>query len=337
MRAQPLRLGLPTGGLLGLVVVWACGGEGPAEPEPEEPEPAPGCGPGREVPLTSLRGYIAFVAGGQLGAVCPDGSDLRAALGPVVDTAATFYFDPSPDGSRVLVTSQRPTGAFDLFDVASGTATPLTIPTTSEVYGLRRATWSPNGRNVAYLLNDAEIAIGEVVGTTIANNRTLVPTGELCKGILFSRSCPVFLSLDWSPLGDSIAYTHKIVAISGTQLGVLDIITGTGRGIPSPNDPNATAISTPLFSPDGGRVAFGYSSIYGEPAPIGIWVMQADGSGSLNLTDGASDRTPSWSPDGSEIAFVREGDIWVVPAAGGTPRLVADLPGPGARQAVWVR
>src|SRR4029453_16263997 len=37
---------------------------------------------------------------------------------------------------------------------------------------------------------------------------------------------------------------------------------------------------------------------------------------------------PSLSPDGAEIAFVSGGDIWTVPAAGGTASLLGARPGP---------
>jgi len=37
--------------------------------------------------------------------------------------------------------------------------------------------------------------------------------------------------------------------------------------------------------------------------------------------------TPSWSPDGSRIAYVFAGDIWMIPAEGGTPTQLTSLPG----------
>ncbi len=59
---------------------------------------------------------------------------------------------------------------------------------------------------------------------------------------------------------------------------------------------------TPAWSPDGRLIAFssrrtGRSKIY---------VMNADGTGTKQLTFGAADDTdPTWSPDGKRIAFVR--------------------------------
>lgn len=48
----------------------------------------------------------------------------------------------------------------------------------------------------------------------------------------------------------------------------------------------------------------------------GIRVMNPDGTGMRRLTYNAADRQPAWSPDGRKIAFSRNGDIWVMNAAG---------------------
>ena len=53
-----------------------------------------------------------------------------------------------------------------------------------------------------------------------------------------------------------------------------------------------------------------------------IWVMNADGSNKINLTNNPGNYwEPAWSPDGSKIAFVSAGaeekfDIWVMNADG---------------------
>jgi hypothetical protein len=70
----------------------------------------------------------------------------------------------------------------------------------------------------------------------------------------------------------------------------------------------------PVWAPDGVRIAFVSGS--------NILVMNSDGSGQVNLTNGvgAHNITPQWSPDGTRIAFVsdREGnnEIYVMGADG---------------------
>ena len=66
--------------------------------------------------------------------------------------------------------------------------------------------------------------------------------------------------------------------------------------------------SQPSWSPDGTRIAFAAENL-GNDDPYWarhIWVMDADGSNAIRLTQGNHwDNSPSWSPDGSRIAFSR--------------------------------
>ena len=74
---------------------------------------------------------------------------------------------------------------------------------------------------------------------------------------------------------------------------------------------------TTLLGQDTSRVAF--ASDRGKD--IEIYVMHADGSGQVNLTNNrAADQLPAWSPDGGHISFqsFRDGDgqIYVMEADG---------------------
>ncbi len=88
----------------------------------------------------------------------------------------------------------------------------------------------------------------------------------------------------------------------------------------------------PSYSADGRRIVF-------ERVPQGtfrpdVWVMNADGTGQVNLTNSpADDETdPAFSPDGSKIAFIRELDngdpqLYVMNADGTGAALVAGTAG----------
>jgi tol-pal system beta propeller repeat protein TolB len=75
----------------------------------------------------------------------------------------------------------------------------------------------------------------------------------------------------------------------------------------------AETVAFPYWSPDGTRVA--YLCCTGGEASV--WVMDADGSNPLQLTEAPSGE-PAWSPDGTQLAYVSYQDesIWVVSADG---------------------
>ena len=100
--------------------------------------------------------------------------------------------------------------------------------------------------------------------------------------------------------------------------------------------------NAPAWSPVGDRIAFwsGIKQRYGQ-----VWVINADGSGSRQLTDDPTHRNsddPSWSPDGQKILFStgRSGtvELWVMNSDGtGQQRLFRIDPGPFPGRASWQR
>jgi TolB protein len=84
---------------------------------------------------------------------------------------------------------------------------------------------------------------------------------------------------------------------------------------------------TPSWSPDGTRIAY-ESSLGGKSH---VWVMNADGSGQVELTSGTQDLDPAWSPDGTQIAFARPSsngwNLFVMNPDGSGLRRVSDVSG----------
>lgn len=106
----------------------------------------------------------------------------------------------------------------------------------------------------------------------------------------------------WSPDCTKIAYTGWTARyISAFYVASVD---GSDRVMVLDHGAGA-----PAWSPDGTKIAFHQGSgkwVDGDPVSH-IFVVNADGSGMTQLTDGDfRDRSPSWSPDGKRIAFARE-------------------------------
>jgi serine/threonine protein kinase len=91
--------------------------------------------------------------------------------------------------------------------------------------------------------------------------------------------------------------------------------------------------STPMWSPDGSKllyVADGGDGPYGTRYREDIWVINADGSDPVNLTQSRRDDTdPVWHPDGTEIVFASERasddpQLFLMNADGSDVRSVSD-------------
>jgi Tol biopolymer transport system component len=113
------------------------------------------------------------------------------------------------------------------------------------------------------------------------------------------------------------------IAYVGESTAGTDVYFDVGTGPVNLTNSPGVQEKSPVFSPDGSRIAFAV-------AGSGIWVMDADGTDPLQLTSEARDSWPTWSPDGAQLAFSRMGDdfdLWKMNADGSneTPILEGSL------------
>ena len=74
-------------------------------------------------------------------------------------------------------------------------------------------------------------------------------------------------------------------------------------------------VSEPQVSPDGRYIAFVIGDVNWDANKVvnQVYVMNADGSGVKQLTNGTSSSSaPRWSPDGKRIAYTTAGQVWTM-------------------------
>src|SRR4051812_39078044 len=82
---------------------------------------------------------------------------------------------------------------------------------------------------------------------------------------------------------------------------VTENVDGSGRKTIVPLTPGvAVGAGEPAWSPDGTKLA--YSSKIGGTG--GLFIVNANGTGTTRVTSDANDGEPTWSPDGTKLAFI---------------------------------
>ena len=165
----------------------------------------------------------------------------------------------------------------------------------------RSPSFSPDATMMAVLVPD-ENGIPQVRVINLAQ-KTSIPATAATAAVSRPR---------WSPKGDEIIY-----GVEGQGIWTVSPLGGEARRI------IASGYSA-NFSRDGTRIVY--------ETRDALWTAGADGSNPQRVKGSTFlkypvPRGPSFSPDGSEIAYFQteagpNGDFWVVPAAGGTPRRV---------------
>jgi TolB protein len=161
----------------------------------------------------------------------------------------------------------------------------------------------------------------------IADSTTIAPAKEVyvadydgANPVRVTTARSTTCCANWSPL--------RTLAYVSWQAGWPDIyllnLANPGHTMPRPWASKAWVNNwSPAWSPDGTRLAFASN----RSGNIDVWVVNADGSGLMNLTNHRSaDGAPTWSPDGTQIAFTSDrtgtNALYVMSAEGSAPRVI---------------
>lgn len=252
-------------------------------------------------------GTLAFAAGGdaagdrvgrivfardvgsqfELFSVAPDGTGLRRLTRNRVEDTDPKW---SPEGRRLL--SFGSTGIV-IRDARGQALRRLPRPFGTE------ATWSPDGRSIAYLELACDDPSGKG-GPGCAHLWTVRSDGTRRRRLV-NANVEVNQDSDrrhaWAPGGRRLVYA----AVAPPALVIVNAASGGTRVL---RGTRGVGARQPAWTPDGTSIAFTR-----QKAPFGgsdIYVVSPEGTGLRPLVRSRSDlKAPTWSPDGRSIAFFR--------------------------------
>jgi Tol biopolymer transport system component len=176
--------------------------------------------------------------------------------------------------------------------------------------GEESPTWSPDGKYLAFSTRSPEWNIFPPSQSAI-----YVMNADGTNPINLTQNDKADeVSPTWSPDGKYIAFSKSIITVrflveSNYYIPPSDLYVMNADGT---NPINLTQSEKadeffPAWSPDGKYIAFSKRSNVSpnDHSPSDIYVMNADGTNPINLTqsDEADELSPAWSPDGKYIAF----------------------------------
>ena len=253
--------------------------------------------------------------------------------------AFSFNLTWSPDNKWLVATDQDGAGqpyGLHLISVETGEKRRLTSPPkTSEQSGDLSASFSPDGRSLAFVRS---VSNGNSDVYRLLLTEDYRPKGEPERLTYENRdiSSPV-----WNRNDSQILYCSGALMTSGRVVKRIDLSEPKGNaGYPTVQESFGEDAWELAISPAGRRLA--YSRSYSDSNIYRIELPDKNGrvgTPQRLIASTRNDYVPEYSPDGKMIAFTsaRSGsqEVWVCSADGSKPRQVTFIGGPDVGNSRW--
>jgi acylaminoacyl-peptidase len=257
-------------------------------------------------------------------AISPDGHYV-AWIGAAPDDSS------GAGGARVVVIDRRSRGT-----------TPRTFPRASAI------AWSADSRSIGMLADGGSLGVASMADGSVRHVATIAgtvhdlrlsPDGRSAAILYASPSEEAHGPTEAAPRDTGIIDDH----VDRQHLAVVDLHSGAVRIVSPPE----LYVYEYDWAPDGRRLVISAATGSGNNNwwVARLFTVPADSGAATEIARPATQiAVPRWSPDGSEIAYVggimsdqgsTGGDVWVVPASGGTPRNLTPTAPVSAADLAW--
>ena len=229
-------------------------------------------------------------------------------------------------GTRLFLLSRTDLSP-NFFDIEKGLVTPLPIPL-PEGMRFSESAISPDEQRIAFVQYGIKKPSDESMPLVNVELKIAETKGGPSK--LLTQTGAAFVNPRWSPDGQEIAFINAKIGEQGlveSKLCVVSVITGEVRTLT-----DSEQYMNLAWSPDGSMLAYLGMKNQGkgfDPDELegDLYVIPAAGGAPKRITNSPeNEMKTAWTPDGKHITFEIHGEMWIASVDGKNPRQITFEP-----------